>query len=163
MSTPPEQEGRVDAVVDVALVDVGLEGGVRARDQVGIAGGVDHDLGEDGVAAFLAFEDGALDDVALQDRRGGPGVQQQAHLGLAHHLHGQRLERFGIDGRRPGDDAVVGGGALRPVGGGGRVLGAPVDVLGALDGVLGQPLHQLVGDAADDVPAGPVATCGRSR
>ena len=85
-----EQERGVDAVVDVALVDVGLEGGVRARDQVGIAGGVDHHLGEDGVAALLALEDGALDDIALEDRRGGPGVQQQAHLGLAHHLHGQR-------------------------------------------------------------------------
>ena len=96
-----------------------------ARDQVGIAGGVDHHLGEDGVPAFLALEDGALDGVALQDRRGGPGVQQQAHLGLAHHAHGQRLERFRIDGRRPGDDAVVGGGPLRPVGRRRRVLASP--------------------------------------
>ena len=83
-----EQEGGVDAVVDVALVDVGFQARVGARDQVGIAGGVDHDLGENGVAALLALEDRALDDVAFQDRRGCPGVQQQAHLGLARHLHG---------------------------------------------------------------------------
>ena len=115
-----EQERDVDAVVDVALVDVGLEGGLRARDQVGIACRVDDGLGVDRVAAFLALEDGALDDVAFEDGMRAPGVQQQAHLGLGHHLHGGGLEGLGIDGRRPGDDAVVGGGALGPVGGGAR-------------------------------------------
>ena len=47
----------------------------------------------------------------------------------------------------------IGGRALRPVGGRGRILRAPVGALRALDGVLGQAVHQLVGEAADDVPA----------
>ena len=68
----------------------------------------------------------------------------------------KRLERLGIDRRRPRDDAVIGGRSLRPIGGAGCILRAPVGALRALDRVLGQTLHQLVGDATDDVPAGPV-------
>ncbi len=81
---------------------------VGARDEVGISSGVDHDLGENGVAALFALEDRALDGVAFQDRRGCPGVQQEAHLGLARHLHGDGLEGFRVDRRRVGDDAVEG-------------------------------------------------------
>ena len=144
-------------MVDVVVVDVGLEGALPARDQIGIAGGVDDDLGEDRVTAFLALEDRALDDVVLDDRRRGPGVQQQPHLGLAHHLHGQRLERLGIDGRRPGDDAVVGGRALRPVGGGRRILASPQSARGGpWIASFGRRSIRSSGDAADDVPAGPI-------
>ena len=126
-----DQEGGVDAMVDVAFVDVGFElACVRAMRSASPVVSTTH-LGQDGVAAFLALEDGALDDIALQDRRGGPGVQQQPHLGLAHHLHGYGLERLRIDRRRPGDDAVERGRALRPVGGRRGVLRAPVGLLAA--------------------------------
>lgn len=83
-------------MVDVTFIDVGFEGGVRSRDEIGIACRVDHHFGQDGVTAFLALEDGAFDDVAFKDRCGGPGVQQQPHFGLAHHLHGYRFQRFRV-------------------------------------------------------------------
>ena len=138
------------------LVDVGLEGGGRAGDQVGIACRVDHHLGEHGVATLLALEDRALDDIALQDRGGGPGVQQQARLGLGHHLHGERLEGFRVDRRRPGDDAMEGRRALCPVGRRSGVLGAPVGPLGSLNRLLGQAVHQVLGEPTDNVPTRPV-------
>ena len=54
--------------MDVAFVDVRLEGSVRTRDQIGIARGIDDDLSKNGVAALLALENRALDGVAPQDR-----------------------------------------------------------------------------------------------
>ena len=78
------------------------------------------------------------------------------HVALQHHLLDGELEPLRIDGRRPGDDAVVGGGALAPVGGRGRVRVPHRPRGGPGDRVLRQPVEQFVGDAADDQLAGPV-------
>jgi hypothetical protein len=52
---------------------------------------------------------------------------------------------------------VEGGGALRPVGGAGGVLGAPIGPLGSLDRVLGKAVHQVLGEPTNDVAPRPVA------
>jgi hypothetical protein len=48
-------------------------------------------------------------------------VQQQMHAALQHQFLAGELQPLRIDRRRPGDDAVVGGGAFAPIGGGGRL------------------------------------------
>ena len=110
-----EQPRGVHAVVDVGLLDVVVERGAGAREQVAVAGGVDHHLGHDGHAAFLALEDHALDRAALDDRLRRPRVVDQLDAALEHQLLAQQLQPLGVDRRRPGHHAVVGGGALRPV------------------------------------------------
>ena len=64
------------------------------------------------MTAFFAFKDRAADYAILDDWCRAPSVKQQTHFGLVYHAHGQRLERLGIDGGRPSDDAVVSGGPL---------------------------------------------------
>ena len=113
-------------------------------------------LAENGVTAFLAFEDGAFDRVAVTIGAAAPGVKQQPRLGFARHLHRQRLERLGIDGRRPRDDAVIGRGSLRPIGRGRSVAAAPVGARRPGDGIFRQPINELLGKTANDVPAGPI-------
>jgi hypothetical protein len=83
-------------------------------------------------------------------------MKQQPHLGFIRHLHRKRLERLGIDGRRPCDDAVVGRGPLRPIGGGGGVATAPVGAWRAGDCAFRQPINKFLGKTADNVPAGPI-------
>ena len=80
-----QHEGGVDAVMDVTRVDVRPRSVTPAQNQeVGIAGRVDHDLGEHGVASLLALEDRAADSAAvLDDRRDPPpGVQHELHLAI---------------------------------------------------------------------------------
>ena len=49
-----------------------VEGGAGAGEDVAVAGGVDHHLGEDGPAALLALEDHAADGAVLHDRHARP-------------------------------------------------------------------------------------------
>ena len=151
-----EQKGGVDAVVDVALVDVALERQAGAGEQVGVARRIDDGLGQYRAAALLALEDGATHGAVLDDRLDRPGMEGEPYLLLQRHLHRKRLQRLRIDRRRPGDDAVIGGRALRPVRGGGGILGAPVGARRSHHRVLGQAIEDIVGDAGDDLAAAPV-------
>jgi hypothetical protein len=67
-----EQPRGVHAVVHVRLFDVVHVGGAGAGEQVAVAGGVDHHVGHDGHAAFLALEHHALDGAVLHDRESRP-------------------------------------------------------------------------------------------
>ena len=69
-------------MVDVAFLDVGVELGPGAGEHVAVAGGVDHDLGEDRLAPGLALEDHALGGAVLDQRPRGPGVEHDPHAGL---------------------------------------------------------------------------------
>jgi hypothetical protein len=151
-----EEPGGVHAVVHVGLFDVVHVGGAGAGEQVAVAGGIDHHVGHDRHAAFLALEHHALDGAVLHDRNRGPRVVDELDLALQHDLLREQLQALGVDGGRPGDDAVIGGGALRPVRGLGRVLRAPVLALRAGDGVGGQAIEQFFGEAADHQLAFPV-------
>ncbi len=61
--------------MDVALLDVGLEGRAGAGEHVAVAGGVDHHLGHQRLAPGLALEHRALDHAVLDDRRRSQGVE----------------------------------------------------------------------------------------
>ena len=54
-----------------------------------MAGAVDDDLGEDGLAALFALEDDALDGVLLDDGLGAPGLEHDLDAGLLadHEIH----------------------------------------------------------------------------
>ncbi len=155
-----EQPGGVDAVVDVADVDFGRARRAGAMEDVAVAGAIDGDGGPDRLAAFLAFEDRAGDLGPVwpiaQQRRGAPGMEDQMHVMLQHEFLGDQFQVLGIDGRRPVDDAVMGGGAFFPVGDGGFVGAAPQPARRTGDGVLRQAIEQVVGDAADHLLSGPV-------
>ena len=86
----------------------------------------------------------------------GPRVVDELDLALEHDLLAEQLEPLGVDRRRPGDDAVVGGGAVRPVRRLGRVLRAPVGARRAGDRVGRQAVEQFFGEAADHRHALPV-------
>ncbi len=143
-------------MVDVALLDVAVGAGAGAVENVAVAGAVHRDAGADRQAAFLALEDHAGDGAVLHDRRAAEAVQQQVHAALQHQLLAGEFQALRIDGRRPGDDAVVGGGAFAPIGGGGLVGAAPQPARRAGDRVLRQPVEQVGGDALDHLRAGPV-------
>ena len=59
MSTPPNSQAVfMQWWMSLRSMSV-VEGGAGAGEQVAVAGGVDHHLGEDGAAALLALEDHA--------------------------------------------------------------------------------------------------------
>ena len=124
--------------------------------QIGVASGINDDLGEHGVAAFLALEDRPLNGVILNDRRYSPGMKQKPDLGLVGDPDRQCLERLWIDSRGPSDNTVISRGTLRPIGGGRRVPAAPVGAWRPGNRVLRQPIDKLLGEAADNLPAGPI-------
>ena len=143
-------------MVDVVFVDVARQRRARAGKQVGVAGGVHHDFGEDRAATFLALEDDAAHPPVLDDGLGRPGVKNEPRAGFVDHVQRGGFERFRVHRRRPGDDAVIGGGALRPIGGGGGVPRSPVGARRAEDGVLRQAVENVAGEAGDDLPPVPV-------
>jgi hypothetical protein len=112
---PADDPRGVHRVVDVAFLDVGVERGPGAGEHVAVAGGVDHDLGEDRLAPALALEDHALGGAVLDQRPRGPGVEHEPHAGCKQHLLVVELHPLGIERRRPLDDAVERGGAVLPV------------------------------------------------
>jgi len=83
-------------------------------------------------------------------------MEHEMNARAEHHLVAQQLQVLRVDRRRPGDDAVEGGGALLPICGSRRVGAAPVGARRAGDGVPRQPVEQFGGDPLDDPPAGPV-------
>ena len=110
-------------MMDVAGIDIGGAGGARPMKNVAVAGAVDRHVGPDGLAAFLALEENTGHRAIPHQGLGAPGVQQQMRAGFEHQFLRGKLQVFGVDGGGPGDDAVVGGGAFLPVGGG-RLIGA---------------------------------------
>src|SRR5262249_34669202 len=67
---------RVQAVVDVAAVDVGLERDAGARADVEVAARVDDDASENGTPSLLALEQDAGDASVLDERSRHPAVQK---------------------------------------------------------------------------------------
>ena len=78
------------------------EGGAGAGGDIEIAGGIDHHIGEEGLAAFLGFDDDALDHAVLDDGGGEPAVKAEIDAGFAHHVVGGALEAVGVE--RGGED-----------------------------------------------------------
>ena len=150
-------------MMDVAGVDIGHAGGAGAVKDVAVAGAVDRDARRGSPAPLLALEEHAGDLAVAQQRRGTQACSTRcAPLSSTSSCDGQ-LQLLRIDGRRPGDDAVVRGGALLPIGGGGLVGAAPQAARRAGDRVLRQPVQQVVGDAADHLRCRTSRSCGRSR
>src|SRR6516225_6785174 len=154
---PAKQPGGVDAMMDVALVDVAVARRAGAVKDVAVAGAVDRHLGADREPALLALEDNAADPaVFFDDRRRRPGMQYEMHAGTDNQLLAQQLQVLRIDRWRPRDDAVKGRGSFLPIGGGRRVGAAPVGARRAGHRACWQAVDQLGGDPFDDTPAGPV-------
>jgi hypothetical protein len=70
-----EKERGVDAMMDVARVNIGLARHPGFRDQIRIARRINHYLGENRMPAFLAFENCASHDAVLDDGCRAPRVQ----------------------------------------------------------------------------------------
>ena len=120
-----EEPRGVDAVVDVALVDVGVERAPASGEEVRVAGGVHHHPGPDGLAALLALEDRPLDHGPSATGATAQACRTSRTRCSSTMSMARGLEPLGVDGGRPGDDAVEGRRALGPVGGRRLVPGAP--------------------------------------
>ena len=126
MSTPPNSHA---VFMQWWMSDSSMSrfaGRAGAREQVAVAGGVDGDV-------WRGSRDGRpCSRTPRRARRrpprwaAPPSVVREPHLALEHHLLRQELQALGVDGRRPGHDAVEGTGALRPVRGARGVARAPV-------------------------------------
>src|SRR6516225_6881066 len=124
---PAEQPGGVDAMMDVALVDVAVAHRAGAMKDVAVAGAVDRNLGADREPALLALKDNAADPaVFFDDRRRRPGMQYEMHAGADNQFLAQQLQVFWIDRWRPGDDAVKSRSSFLPIGSGRRIGAAPI-------------------------------------
>ncbi len=143
-------------MVDVAFLDVGVEGRARPGEHVAVAGGVDHHLGHQRLTAGLALEHRAGDLALLHDRQGRPAVEHQANARFQQHLLGKDLQPLGVQGGRPADHAMEGGGALAPVGGLRWLARAPVSRLRPRQRLGRQAVQHLLGEAPDDLAALPV-------
>ena len=89
------QRRRLHAALFVAL----LRRHAGAIGDVGVAGAVDHDLGEQRLPAALAFRDDAADAVAVHHHPGKEGVEQDIDAGFRQHLQRHGLHRFRLDQR----------------------------------------------------------------
>ena len=72
----------------------GRTGAVR---DVGIAAGIDHQLGQDSLASGLALDDHPADRVSLHDRRNEHAVQHRDHTGFGDQTISNVFERLGIE------------------------------------------------------------------
>ena len=99
------------------LLDVVVEGGAGAGEHVAVAGGIDHHLGRDAPCGLPCSRTRTpLTVPSSTTGSRGPGVVARSFTpALQQHLLRQHLEPLRVDGRRPGDDAVEGRGALAPV------------------------------------------------
>src|SRR5690606_24073426 len=151
-----EHEAGVHRVVDVALLDVGVETSTCAGKDVTVAGAVDDDLGHQRLTAFLALKDDALDRAFLDNRHSGPRMEDDAAASVDQHFLRGQLEAFRIDGRSPGDDAVEGRGAQTPVLGERFVLDAPDGTVRTSLAFVRQTVEHFFGKTADNQIAVPV-------
>src|SRR6516165_6991601 len=95
---PAEQPGGVDAMMDVALVDVAVARRAGAVKDVTVAGAVDGYLSADREPALFALEDNAANPaVFFDDRRRRPGMQYEMHVGADNPFLAQQLQVFWID------------------------------------------------------------------
>ena len=146
----------LDVAARAVLLGVGDERAAGLRDDVEVAGGVHHDLGEDRAAPLLALEDHAADGASVIDRGDDPGVQQHSHSLADKELVGRDLEPLRVDHRRAADGLTERGQALAPVRHLPGVGRAPQLRAGPGEGSLGQPVQQLGADSGDDRGAFPI-------
>ena len=105
----------VHAMVDVFLFDVRLIRGTGAREDVAIACRIDDNSSANRLTPTLALEHYAAHTTILNDGVRGPGVIDQLHALVDHHVLRQQLEALRINRGRPGDDAAMRRRALLPM------------------------------------------------
>ena len=120
-----EQKGGIDAVVNVAGVNVRVTLRARAVENVAIPRAIDRHRCPDRLASGFALKDHPRDRTVAHQRHRAPGVENQVDLVFQHQFLGHQLKMLRVHGWRPGDDTVVGRGALLPVSGGGFIRRAP--------------------------------------
>ncbi len=125
-----------DAGDEPDVVQPALVLGAGRREDVAVAGCVDHLVGQHGLAPRLALEDDPLEGVAVHHGVDRPTVQEQIDVVLDEHLEHDVLEGLGVDGRIHARPAVD---------------DPPVELLQALHHLLADPLANLL-LAGDDVP-----------
>ena len=134
-----------------------LEGAARRRQHVGVAAGVDHHVGQDGLATGLRLEGDATDAVAFDDGVAAPHVEQEIDPRLPYQL-GQHLSHdLGIEGHGIAH-AVVGARATpdeppaEVVGDQLRVVATPL-VCRRVKGTPRRrhPLRELLAEPGDDL------------
>ena len=147
---------RVHAMVHILFFNVIGESSSGAGKHIAIASGINHHIGQDGHAPFLALEGHAFQSAAFHQGSRHPRVINQLHLAFQQNLLREQLQSLGVDGGRPGDDAVVSRSAKRPMFGGVLVLRAPICGVWTGHSVGGQTIKQFLGKTTDHQLALPV-------
>ena len=93
-----QHKGGVHAVVNIGFFDVGVKLGTCTAKQITIARGIDHHLGHDRHAAFLALEHHAFDGAVFHDGQGGPRVVDQFDATFQDDLLTQQLQALRVHG-----------------------------------------------------------------
>ena len=88
---PAEQPRGVHAVVNVLLLDVRFVRSARTRENVAVAGGVDHYFGKDRLPPTFALEDNAAHGAAFDDGVSRPRVVNEAHASVEYQVLRQKL------------------------------------------------------------------------
>ena len=135
-------------------VGVAGEPGAGRDGDVEVAGGVDHDLAEDGLAALLALGQDAGDAAVLDEGAGELRVQAEVDAGFGDHVVAGALPAVGVEGDGVADRVRLGAGVeveqapTRPFAEHGGVVAALV--FGRVDGEAAgaHALDQLGAEAA---------------
>ncbi|MDI2020383.1 hypothetical protein PJL18_00887 [Paenarthrobacter nicotinovorans] len=85
-----EDQGGEVVVLGVAGTGTGCD--------VDVTGGVNDDVGHEGLRAKFRFADDALDHAVVHDGTGEPGVQAEVHSGFADEVVGYPLPAVGVEG-----------------------------------------------------------------